>query len=336
MSHQIPKGHVWFSELRKQIAEGNSAILCVTPTNIGAPWLHFEAGAAWKAAEQSVVAPLLFRVAKTKVRLPLSSFQVTESNVKEDVFDLLRHLNTRCSPQVPVNDLEVAHGRAWLPLQNELSKIEDDAPAYFPFENAGQAALWVPCHGTKFDVPKRETFWNSLLAEAQTAFTLIGNSNKSWVKRSTTQSHLLSTAIVRICCNGGKVTLVSNTDKAGSIAPTKAFLDRFVCEHARTATGRKQANIRDALGANLIYSVSPRINYSAVVSDDRAVILPLLNTAAFRDESMVIELSAKIHAKQFDNYCGDIERLIQDAENLFPRQWANELLSNKHVARKRA
>lgn len=323
MSHAIPKGAVWFEKLREQISKGNSAILCVTASNTTSPWLHFEAGAAWKAAHDAFVTPLLFRVEKGRLKLPLTSFQQGEITSVQDMRNLLRQINQRCADKQSDDKLVgKSFDDALDDLKAKLENVEDDFPPFHPFEDGEQAAKWVGCHGTKYDVPHKEVFWNSLLTAATQRFWLVGHSNKSWIDRNASQSRSLGDAIVRICSSGGEVHVVS-AKKA--IKRTKDFLQHHVFRERDGETAKSKQRRLKALTQHLTYSVSPRINYSAVVSDDRALIIPLLNTDQFRDESMVIELTKGLQPKQFDNYMGDIERLVEVADNYFPKKWANEL-----------
>jgi MoaA/NifB/PqqE/SkfB family radical SAM enzyme len=328
ISHAIPKGTVWFEQLRKQISKGRSAILCVTPTNLASPWLHFEAGAAWKAANEDVyVTPLLFQVEKDKLKLPLSSFQRVEISNYQDMQMLLRQINERCAMKQSEQNLTGNFLKIELDeLKAKLEKIAvDDFPPFYPFEDAEQATKWVRCHGTKYNVPDTELFWNSLLTAAKQSFRLVGNSNKSWISKTESQSRLLGDAITRICKKGGEVHIVSGTDEERAIQPTKNFLQSYVfCDLADESAKDKQIRL-NALVRGLTYSVVKYVNYRAVISDDTALIIPLLNTDKFRTESMVIELTKQLQPGQLNNYKGDIDRLIKDSENYFPKKWTKEL-----------
>jgi sulfatase maturation enzyme AslB (radical SAM superfamily) len=326
VSHEIPKGTLWFEMLRAEIARGKSAILCVTAANIASPWLHFEAGAAWKGVEDPFVTPLLFRIDRNLLRLPLSSFQAAELSSSQDIRNLLAQINRRCP--YPVAD-EVLVGNdmdaAFQNLRARLDEIETDAPDLHPFYDIAEAARWVRCHGTKFGVPRKEFFWNSLLTAAKRRFVLLGNSNKSWLDRTDLQSRMLADAIVRICLAGGTVDIVSGRDEIRAIARTKRFFEHYLFADRTGETPIEKSTRIDALIERLRYSVIDRSNYRAVISDERALIIPALNTNEFSDESMVIELDQRLQQEQFNNYNGDIERLKESGDNYFPQRWASEL-----------
>lgn len=170
----------------------------------------------------------------------------------------------------------------------------------------------VICHGTKYHVPNREHFWDDLLEKAHHEFILVGNTNKSWIKRDPEQSQRLGAAIVRMTSNSGRVTIVSG-NQAERVRDTENFFREHVYGQLTNLSKRKRERLRRALKANLRYAVASRVNYSAVVSDDRMLIIPRLNSEDFTAEAMVLELRRDIHTTQFMHYHGDIDRIIREA-----------------------
>lgn len=53
ISTQIEKGARWFDEIATRLESARAGILCLTPENLTAPWLHFEAGALAKGLQAS-------------------------------------------------------------------------------------------------------------------------------------------------------------------------------------------------------------------------------------------------------------------------------------------
>jgi len=93
MSHEdIGKGIKWTAELVKVLEDCNYGLVCLSPENLSAPWLHFEAGALSKIA-QSRLAPILFQVKSSDVQGPLREFQLTILGNKEEMRRLLRSIN---------------------------------------------------------------------------------------------------------------------------------------------------------------------------------------------------------------------------------------------------
>jgi hypothetical protein len=55
MSHSdIEKGSQWFLEVGRSLARSKIGIICLTPENIGNPWLLFEAGALSKGRKSNL------------------------------------------------------------------------------------------------------------------------------------------------------------------------------------------------------------------------------------------------------------------------------------------
>jgi hypothetical protein len=73
-SEHIHKGAPWFDEIGGQLEETHFGILCLTPTNLEAPWILFEAGALSKKVGQARVVPLVLGFALSELKPPLSNF----------------------------------------------------------------------------------------------------------------------------------------------------------------------------------------------------------------------------------------------------------------------
>lgn len=58
----IGAGARWNNDLSEQLDLGTVGMVCVTPSNLGSVWLHFEAGAISKHAGTSILIPFLHRV----------------------------------------------------------------------------------------------------------------------------------------------------------------------------------------------------------------------------------------------------------------------------------
>jgi len=125
-SGDINKGARWSDVLAQELNDTEYGVVCVTPYNIDAPWLNFEAGALSKAIDRSYVSPLLFRVDRTAIRGPLSQFQSTVYE-KEDIYNLLTSINNRFKPEEQL-DNELLKGEFevwWKNLEEALDAIPD-------------------------------------------------------------------------------------------------------------------------------------------------------------------------------------------------------------------
>src|SRR5579863_2718491 len=77
-SEDIDKGTRWSIDIAKELENSSFGILCVTPQNLDAPWLNFEAGALSKAFNTASVSPFLFGLKPSDLKKsPLLQFQST-------------------------------------------------------------------------------------------------------------------------------------------------------------------------------------------------------------------------------------------------------------------
>jgi hypothetical protein len=104
------------------------AIICLTPENLGSPWLLFEAGAVAKNDESRVWTYLFGGLTPTDVKDPLSEFQHTLAT-KDDTKKLLIAVNGRLSDgRLSHERLMKAFETWWPQLEANLDKIPKQSP----------------------------------------------------------------------------------------------------------------------------------------------------------------------------------------------------------------
>jgi hypothetical protein len=92
-SEDIDPGLRWSSDVARQLDETDFGILCVTRSNVEAPWLDFEAGALSKSVDKSRVVPFLIDLSPSDVpRGPLAQFQAILPT-EDGVLRLARAMN---------------------------------------------------------------------------------------------------------------------------------------------------------------------------------------------------------------------------------------------------
>jgi hypothetical protein len=92
-SEDIDKGTRWSIDIAKELENSSFGILCVTPQNLDAPWLNFEAGALSKAFNTASVSPFLFGLKPSDLKKsPLLQFQSTLYD-KKDFLKLIYSIN---------------------------------------------------------------------------------------------------------------------------------------------------------------------------------------------------------------------------------------------------
>ncbi len=123
-SEDIDKGARWSSDIATELDESSFGVLCVTPDNINAPWLNFEAGALGKSVDKSKVCPFLFRIKRSDVEGPILQYQSTIHD-KEDVYKLIKAINESCGDNgIEEVRLEKTFEVWWPKLNEDLESIE--------------------------------------------------------------------------------------------------------------------------------------------------------------------------------------------------------------------
>lgn len=118
----IRKGSRWSSELADELSDTRVGIICLTPENLEAPWILFEAGALSKTLERTYVCPYLFRVEKQDLKWPLAQFQASRAD-KIDTKRLLATINASAGHPLTERELDNAVRHWWPDLERRLRKI---------------------------------------------------------------------------------------------------------------------------------------------------------------------------------------------------------------------
>ena len=124
-SQDIEKGARWFEEIGDSLSNTEFGILCLTASNLSAPWLLFEAGALSKSLGQARVCPLLVNVKNADLLGPLAQFN-TSGIGREEIHRLVSTLNSR----IPVeqrrseNQLDQAFQVWWPHLEARLASAQ--------------------------------------------------------------------------------------------------------------------------------------------------------------------------------------------------------------------
>jgi hypothetical protein len=119
----LEKGVRWESEIGFQLAQTKFGLFCLTPGNLDARWLNFEAGAISKTVERAYVCTYLINLKPTDIQGPLSQFNHTISN-KEDTRKLVNTIN-RALGEEALDDAIVrdAFDSYWPRLQESLAVL---------------------------------------------------------------------------------------------------------------------------------------------------------------------------------------------------------------------
>lgn len=127
-SEDIDKGSRWSIDIAKELEDSSFGILCVTPQNIDATWLNFEAGALSKAFSTSNVSPFLFGLKPSDLKKsPLLQFQSTLYD-KKDLLKLVLSVNNALgSEKLDESKLKLTFDVWYEQLKTKLDPLLVDA-----------------------------------------------------------------------------------------------------------------------------------------------------------------------------------------------------------------
>lgn len=100
----------------------------VTPDNMDAPWLTFEAGALSRTLDQTFVCPYLFDIRPSDLRGPLVQFQAAE-DTRRLVFTIN---NALLDSALAAKHLERAFDAFWPDLESSLARIKNSVKSEHP------------------------------------------------------------------------------------------------------------------------------------------------------------------------------------------------------------
>jgi hypothetical protein len=131
---EIQKGSRGLHEVARALEGIKVGITCLTPENLGAPWILYEAGALSKALddETRLCTYLLGGLQFQDVRPPLGMFQATKAE-KDDTRKLIQAINVAVGDHpVPESNLIEIFDAMWPKLEEKLRTIpkpEEDVVA---------------------------------------------------------------------------------------------------------------------------------------------------------------------------------------------------------------
>ena len=130
----IAKGENWSNRLSDELEQSNFGIVCLTPENVLAPWVHFEAGALSKTANSRVSA-IMLGVSPSDVKGPLARFQNTALN-RDDFHRLFLSINSSHENPLKQSVLDHAFDNSWEKLERDITAVME--------EYSSQALVQVP------------------------------------------------------------------------------------------------------------------------------------------------------------------------------------------------
>ena len=125
-SEDVEKGARWNTGLMQELQASRFGVLCITPENMSAPWLNFEAGALSMAFPAARVSPFLVGVSKTEITGPLTQFQMTAYE-KDDVRRLVQSINAANEDEAVEHErIDRVFDKMWPELVARIGLIEEE------------------------------------------------------------------------------------------------------------------------------------------------------------------------------------------------------------------
>ena len=123
-SEDIEKGENWQIKLSNELQDTNYGIVCLTPENIDAPWIHFEAGALSKLLDSRVMV-LAMNINFANIKGPLKAFQATKFE-ENDIYKLLKTINGLQEKPLSEEKLKNSFEAFWPLFQTKIENIKKE------------------------------------------------------------------------------------------------------------------------------------------------------------------------------------------------------------------
>lgn len=120
----IKLGERWGKSIEENLRSNDFGLVFITPENIDAPWINFEAGALSKSLQSRLV-PILYDAKVTILNNgPLKQFQSSKEVSKESIKQLILDINefAEGSECLKLERVETAFEKWWEDLEKNLNK----------------------------------------------------------------------------------------------------------------------------------------------------------------------------------------------------------------------
>lgn len=131
-SASIDPGSRWSVEVGQALSDMHFGVLCLTPENLPAPWILFEAGALSKTVSQARVVPYLLGFEPRELQGPLAQFQAVQAD-RNGTWQLLSAINSAAADRAVAPDVLSESFDLWWP---KLEPVLNNAVASAPQQDA--------------------------------------------------------------------------------------------------------------------------------------------------------------------------------------------------------
>jgi hypothetical protein len=132
-TNDIPKGTRWGTAVANELEGSSVGVVCLTPENLVAPWIHYEVGALSKMIAEARICTYLYDLQPGQLLSPLADFQATMTD-KGDTFKMLFSINAALESQgLPTDKLQKAFEKWWSVLEEKLKRVpKTEEPSKVP------------------------------------------------------------------------------------------------------------------------------------------------------------------------------------------------------------
>lgn len=124
----VSAGERWAQTVTKELEASNFGVICVTPENVGSPWVLFEAGALAKSMQGSRVIPLLLNLEFSDLTGPLAQFQAKKVE-RNGLGEVILSVNEAAADQaIPEARAKQLFEALWPEFEKQVISIPEEAP----------------------------------------------------------------------------------------------------------------------------------------------------------------------------------------------------------------
>ena len=287
-SEDIAKGTRGRDAITRELQDTSEGIVCITEQNLREPWLNFEAGALSKETGEASVRTVLLDLTPADVEGPLSDFQHTELNKKEDVRKFLYSVNERCERPLEKAIVDRVFDTNWPALEETLTRIrgdltsepgqeddEDDVPTRSSKRMLGEVLERV--RGIE-RLLKNPTFSTAVADDDSTANLLrIVRSIRTQSAESEQESRKTSSdSYQRPTVGIENRTQVEDSDHKPAAATARRLQQRM---RANSVKGEDTRVFHRQHGAGTVISVTPAVEQATVQFDSNAEVDRVVETS---------------------------------------------------------
>jgi hypothetical protein len=127
ISTKMNRGINWFNEVLEELSDTTFGVICLTPGNLQAPWINFEAGALAREVPgaKTFLVPLAFDFSKDDLSSPFNAFNAMDAN-EEGFLQLVTTINGQLSRPLDEAVLADTFEMWWPKLEEKIKAIPGD------------------------------------------------------------------------------------------------------------------------------------------------------------------------------------------------------------------